>query len=84
MPTKSLSTIEKTRSMLEDDGDDLDTNKTMPLDGLVFFLHFNPDLPFYFSVTIIFGGVDVFFFIMVVGRRGTNDLRLVTLTGLVP
>ena len=55
---------------VEDDGDDLDINKTTPLDGFIFFQHFNPDLPFFFSVAVIFGGVDVFFFVMVLS---TND-----------
>jgi hypothetical protein len=57
--------------VVEDDGDDSDTNKTMPLGGFGFFFrHFDPDLPFFFSVAVIFGGVDVFFFVMVLS---TND-----------
>jgi hypothetical protein len=56
---------------VEDDGGDLDTNKMMPLDGFGFFFrHFDPELPFFFSVAVIFGGVDVFFFDMVLS---TND-----------
>jgi hypothetical protein len=56
--------------VVEDDGDDLDTNKMLPLDRFVFFWHFDPGLPFFFSVAVIFGGVDVFFFVMVLS---TND-----------
>ncbi len=56
--------------MVKDDGDDLDTNKTMPSDRFGFFWHFDPDLPFFFSGAVIFGGVDVFFFVMVLS---TND-----------
>jgi hypothetical protein len=50
---------------VEDNGDNSDTNETTPSDGFCFFLDFDPDLPFFFSVTIIFSGVDVIVFIMV-------------------
>jgi hypothetical protein len=63
---KSINDQEDTFDAVENDGDDLDNNKTTTLDGFVFlFRHFDPDIPFFFSVAVIFGGVDVFFFIMV-------------------
>jgi hypothetical protein len=68
---KSINDQEDTFNAVEDNGDNLDTNKAMPLDGFGFFFqHFDPDLPFFFSVAVIFGGVDVFFFVMVLS---TND-----------
>ncbi len=67
---KSIDDQEDTFNAVEDDGDDLDTNKTTPLDGFSFFWHFDPDLLFFFSVAVIFGGVDVCFFVMVIS---TND-----------
>jgi hypothetical protein len=62
---KSINNRDNTFKAVEDDGDDSDTNKTMPSDGFSFFQEFNPDLLFFFSITIIFCGVDVFVFIMV-------------------
>ena len=68
---KSIDNQEDTFDAVEDDREDLDTNKTTPLDRFGFFLrHFNPDLPFFFPVAVIFSRVDVFFFIMVLS---TND-----------
>ncbi len=66
---KSINNWEDTFDAVEDDGDDLDTNKTTPLDGFVFFWHFVPDLPFFFSIAVIFGGVDLFFFVMVLSAN---------------
>ncbi len=67
---KSIDDWEDTFDVVEDNGDNLDTNKMTPSDGIGFFWHFNPDLPFFFSVAAIFGGVDEFFFVMVLS---TND-----------
>jgi hypothetical protein len=67
---KSINNHEDMFDAVEDDGDDLDTNKRCLWTDLGFFRHFDPDLPFFFSVTVIFGGVDVFFFVMVLS---TND-----------
>ncbi len=66
---KSINNWEDTFDAVEDNRDNLDTNKMMPLDKFGFFQHFDPDLPF-FLVAVIFGGVDVFFFVMVLS---TND-----------
>jgi hypothetical protein len=68
---KSTKNQEDSFDAVEDNRDNSDTNKTTPLDGFDFFFrHFNPDLPFIFSVAVIFCGVDVFFFVMV---SSTND-----------
>ncbi len=65
---KSINNQEDTFDAVEEDGDNSDTNKTTPSDGF-FFWHFDPDLPFFFSVAVIFGGVDVFFFVMVLSMN---------------
>jgi hypothetical protein len=62
---KSINNRHNTFKAVEDDGDNSDTNKTTPLDGFVFFQDFDPDLPFFFSVAIIFCEVDVFVFVVV-------------------
>ncbi len=63
---KSVGGQEDTVDAVEDNGDDLETNDTLPLDGVRFFVGlFNPDLPFFFSVADIFCGVDWLFFVMV-------------------
>ncbi len=62
---KSINNWEDRFNAVEDDRDDSDTNKMTPSDGFGFFWHFNPDLLFFFLVAVIFGGVDVFFFVMV-------------------
>jgi hypothetical protein len=71
-PTKSPSTIEKTRSMRWKTMETIrtPTQRCLWTDLVFFFRHFDPDLPFFFSVAVIFGGVDVFFFVMVLS---TND-----------
>jgi hypothetical protein len=69
----SIDDQEDTFDALEDDGDNLDTNKTTPLDGFSFW-HFKPDLPFFFSVAVIFGGVDVFSFVTVLST--TNAILI--------
>ncbi len=62
---KSVDNWEDTVDAVEDNGDDLETNKTLPLDGFRFFVGlFDPDLPFFFSVADIFCGVDWLFFVM--------------------
>jgi hypothetical protein len=50
---------------MEDNGDNLDTNKTAPMDGFGILQRFNAHLPFLFFVVLIFCGVDVFLFIIV-------------------
>jgi hypothetical protein len=51
---------------VEDNRDDLEINKTLPLDGFCFVVGlFDPDLPFFFSIADIFCGMDWLFFIMV-------------------
>ncbi len=64
---KSIDDQEDTVNVVEDNGDDLETNKTLPLDGFRFFVGlFDPDLPFFISVANIFCGVDWWlFFVMV-------------------
>ncbi len=66
----SIDDQEETFNAVEDNGDNSDTNKTMPLDRF-FFWHFDPDSPFFFSVAVIFGGVDVFFFVMVLSMNNS-------------
>ncbi len=61
---KTIDDQEDTFDVVEYNRDDLDTNKTMPSD-VFFFWHFDPGLPFFFSVAIIFGGVDLFFIVLV-------------------
>jgi hypothetical protein len=52
--------------VVEDNRDDLETNKTLPFDGFRFFVGlFNPDLPFFFSIADIFCGEDCLFLVMV-------------------
>jgi hypothetical protein len=63
---KTVDDWEDTVNVVEDNGDNLETNKTLPLDGFRFFVGlFDPDLPFFFSVADIFCGVDRLFFVMV-------------------
>jgi hypothetical protein len=64
---RSVDDQEDTVNVVEDNGDDLETNKTLPLDGVRFFVGlFDPDLPFFISVANIFCGVDWWlFFVMV-------------------
>jgi hypothetical protein len=63
---KSVNNQEDTVNAVEDNGDDSETNKTLPLDGFRSFVGlFNPDLPFFFSIADIFCGVDWLFFVMV-------------------
>jgi hypothetical protein len=63
---KSVDNQEDTVNAVEDNGDDLETNKTLPLDGFRFVVGlFKPDLPFFFFVADIFCGVDWSFFVMV-------------------
>jgi hypothetical protein len=50
---------------MEDNGDDSDNNKIAPTDGFGILQCFNTDLPFLFFVVLIFCGVDVLSFIMV-------------------
>jgi hypothetical protein len=45
---KSIGNQEDTFNVVEDNRDYSDTNKTTPSDGFGFFLHFDPDLPFFF------------------------------------
>ncbi len=67
---KSIYDWEDMFDAVEDDRDNSDTNKMTPLDRFVFFFwHFDPDLPFFFSVAVIFCGVDVFFFVMVLSTN---------------
>ncbi len=57
---------EDTVDVVEDNRDDLETNKTLPFDGFRFFVGlFNPDLPFFFSIADIFCGEDCLFLVMV-------------------
>jgi hypothetical protein len=61
---KSIDDQEDTVNAVEDNGEDSETNKTLPSDGFHFFVGlFDPDLPFFFSVVDIFCGVDWLFFI---------------------
>ena len=63
---KSVDDQENTVKAVEDNRDDSETNKMLPLDGFCFFVGlFDPDLPFFFSVADIFCGVDRLFFVMV-------------------
>jgi hypothetical protein len=63
---KSIDNQEDTVDVVEDNGDNLETNKKLPLDGFRFFVGlFNPDLPFFFFIADIFCGVDWLFFVMV-------------------
>ncbi len=63
---KLVNNQEDTVNAVEDNGDNLETNKTLPLDGFCFFVGlFDLDLPFFYSVADIFCGVDWLFFIMV-------------------
>jgi hypothetical protein len=63
---KSVNNQEDTFDAVEDNGDDLETNKTLPSDRFHFFVvFFYPDLPFLFSIADIFCGVDWLFFVMV-------------------
>jgi hypothetical protein len=55
--------------VVEDDGGNSDTNKTTPLDGFVFFDTLTLTYRYFFSVPVIFCGVDVFFFIMVLSMN---------------
>jgi hypothetical protein len=50
---------------MEDDGDNLDTNKIAPTDGFGILQRFDADLLFLFFVVLIFCGVDVLSLIMV-------------------
>jgi hypothetical protein len=50
---------------MEDDGDDLDTNKIAPTGGFGILQRFDADLPFLFFVILIFCGVVVLSFVMV-------------------
>ncbi len=67
---KFIDNQEDMFNAVEDNGDNSDTKKQCLWMDSVFFRHFNPDLPIFFSVAVIFGGVDVFFFAMVLS---TND-----------
>jgi hypothetical protein len=52
---KSVNNQEDTVDAMEDNGDNSETNETLPLDGFHFFVGlFDPDLPFFFSVADIF------------------------------
>ncbi len=62
---KFVDKWEDTFNAIEDDGDNLDTNKIAPTDGFGILQRFNADLPFLFFVILIFCGVDVLLFIMV-------------------
>ncbi len=63
---KSVDNQQDTVNAVEDNGDDSETNNTLPLDGFHYFVGlFDPDLPFFFSIADIFCGVDWLFFIMV-------------------
>ena len=63
---KSVNNREDTVNAVEDNGDNLETNKTLPLDRFHFFVgSFDTDLPFFFSIADIFYGVDWLFFVMV-------------------
>jgi hypothetical protein len=63
---KSIDNQEDTVDAVEDNGDNLKTNKMLPSDGFCLFVRlFNPDLLFFFSVADIFCGVDWLFFVMV-------------------
>jgi hypothetical protein len=67
---KSVNNQKDTVNAMEDNGDDLETNKTLPLDRFCFFVRlFNPDLPFFFSIADICCGVDWLFFIMVLAMN---------------
>ena len=44
----SIDNRDDTFKVVEDNGDNSDTNKTTPLDGFHFFQDFDPDLPFFF------------------------------------
>ncbi len=63
---KSVDNQQDTVDAVEDNGDDSETNNTLPLDGFRYFVGlFDPDLPFFFSISDIFCGVDWLFFIVV-------------------
>jgi hypothetical protein len=54
----SVDNQENTVDALEDNRDDLETNKMLPLDKFCFFVGlFDPDLPFFFS--ILWGGLVI-------------------------
>ncbi len=62
---KSVDDQEDAVNAVEDNGDNLETNKTLPSEGFRFFVGlFNPDLKFFFSIADIFCGVDWLFFVM--------------------
>jgi hypothetical protein len=59
---KSVDDQEDTVDAVEDNRDNLETNKMLPSDGFHFFVGlFDPDLPFFLSVADIFCGVDWLF-----------------------
>ncbi len=63
---KSVDDQGDTVDAVEDNGDDLETNEMLPLDGFRFFVGlFYPDLLFFFSIADIFCGVNWLFFVMV-------------------
>jgi hypothetical protein len=62
---KFINKQEDTFNAMEDDGDNLDNNKIAPTDRFGILQHFDADLPFLFFVVLIFCGVDVLSFIMV-------------------
>ncbi len=63
---KSVDDQEDTVYAVEDNGDDSETNKMLPLNRFCYFVGlFNPDLLFFFSVADIICGVDWLFFVMV-------------------
>jgi hypothetical protein len=54
---KSVDNQENTIDAVEDNGDDLETKETLPLDRFRFFVGlFSPDSPFFFSIADIFFG----------------------------
>jgi hypothetical protein len=55
--------------VVEDNGDDSDTNEATPFDGFNFFWDFVIDLPFCLSFAIILFGVDMFVFVVVYSMR---------------
>jgi hypothetical protein len=68
---KFVNKREDTFYAMEDNGDDSDTIKIAPTDGFGILQCFDADLPFLFFVILIFCGVDVLSFIMIMS---TSDL----------
>ena len=79
---KSVNNQEDTVDAVEDNRDDSETNKTLPLDRFRFFVGlFDPDLPFFFSLADIFCGVDWLFLldpsnkVLTIGGKESNSCQ---------